>query len=130
MKIKSISKRQFSGKVYNFHTTDENNYFANGILVHNCYKSNTGVGDYMNFETFKKLFDVLNKAKTMTQIAFGTGASLTEDENPDYWKIFQYAKDNGVTPNVTIFFIIPVCNQSIIICFCRLFLSIKRTKII
>lgn len=67
-----------------------------------CYKGNCGEGDYMDFETFKKLFDVLNEAKTMTQIAFGTGASLTEDENPDYWKIFQYAKDNGVTPNVTV----------------------------
>ena len=67
-----------------------------------CYKSNTGIGDYMNFETFKKLFDVLNEAKTMTQIAFGTGASLTEDENPDYWKIFEYTKENGVTPNVTV----------------------------
>lgn len=67
-----------------------------------CYKSNTGIGDYMNFETFKKLFDILNEAKTMTQIAFGTGASLTEDENPDYWKIFEYCKENGVTPNVTV----------------------------
>lgn len=67
-----------------------------------CYKSNTGIGDYMSFETFKKLFDVLNEAKTMTQIAFGTGASLTEDENPDYWKIFEYTKENGVTPNVTV----------------------------
>ena len=67
-----------------------------------CYKSNTGVGDYMSFETFKKLFDVLNEAKTMTQIAFGTDASLDENANPDYWKIFEYAKENGVTPNVTV----------------------------
>jgi hypothetical protein len=76
----------------------------NGVhtLCPYCYKSNCSKGDYMSFETFKKLFDVLNEAKTMTQIAFGTGASLTEDENPDYWKIFEYCKENGVTPNVTV----------------------------
>lgn len=67
-----------------------------------CYKRNTSVGDYMSFETFKTLFDKINDAKTMTQIAFGTGSSLTENENPDYWKIFDYAKANGVTPNVTV----------------------------
>lgn len=67
-----------------------------------CYKSNCSQGDYMDFETFKKLFDILNEAKTMTQIAFGTDASLNEKANPDYWKIFDYCKANGVTPNVTV----------------------------
>lgn len=67
-----------------------------------CYKSNCSKGDYMDFETFKKLFDILNEAKTMTQIAFGTDASLDDNANPDYWKIFEYCKSNGVTPNVTV----------------------------
>ena len=67
-----------------------------------CYKSNCSKGDYMDFETFKKLFDILNEAKTMTQIAFGTDASLDEKANPDYWKIFDYCRNNGVTPNVTV----------------------------
>lgn len=77
---------------------------GNGEKVNcrHCYKSNSCHGDYMSFETFKELFDKINNAKTMTQIAFGTGSSLTENENPDYWKIFEYAKANGVTPNVTV----------------------------
>ena len=40
MKIKSITKEKFSGKVYNFHCLPNENYFADGVLVHNCYKSN------------------------------------------------------------------------------------------
>lgn len=56
----------------------------------------------MKFETFKKVFSLLNQTKTLTQIAFGTDASLDVEANPDYWKIFDYCNENGVTPNVTI----------------------------
>lgn len=63
-----------------------------------CYKSNTGnKGDNMSFETFKKIFQKL--PPTITQIAFGCG---TLRRHPEMWDIFQYAKDNGVTPNLTI----------------------------
>ncbi len=62
-----------------------------------CYKKNTGHGKYMNFETFKKLFHTL--PKTVTQIAFGIGDI---EANPDMWKIFDYSRENGVIPNVTI----------------------------
>ena len=67
-----------------------------------CYKSNTGKGDYMTFETFLNVFEIWNQTKTLTQIAFGTDASLLESANPDYWKIFDYCNQNGVTPNVTV----------------------------
>lgn len=63
-----------------------------------CYKSNTKIGKNMNFETFKTIFDKL--PKTLTQIAFGTDATLKS--NPDIWKIMQYSRDNGVMPNVTV----------------------------
>jgi hypothetical protein len=62
-----------------------------------CYKGNTGKGHNMTFETFKKVFH--NLPPTITQIAFGIGDI---DGNPDMWNIFDYAKSNGVTPNVTI----------------------------
>ena len=65
-----------------------------------CYKSNTGKGDNMDFETFKKVFH--NLPKTLTQIAFGIGDI---DGNPDMWKIFDYCRNNDyneVIPNVTI----------------------------
>jgi hypothetical protein len=62
-----------------------------------CYKSNTPKGENMTLETFKKLFT--NLPKTVTQIAFGIGDI---DSNPDMWNIFQYSRDNGVVPNVTV----------------------------
>ena len=62
-----------------------------------CYKSNNPKGDYMNFETFKKVFAKL--PPTITQLAAGIGDI---DGNPDMFKIFDYCRKNGVIPNVTI----------------------------
>ena len=62
-----------------------------------CYKSNTSKGENMSLDTFKKLFSKL--PKHLTQIAFGIGDI---DSNPDMWAIFDYAKENGVIPNVTV----------------------------
>ena len=56
----------------------------------------------MNFETFKKVFDLMNRQGTMTQIAFGVDAEASEELNPDIWKIFQYTRDHDVVPNVTV----------------------------
>ena len=95
VKIKKISKRKYSGKVYNFHCTPDENYFLNGILVHNCYKSNTEIGKNMTFETFKTIFHKL--PKTVGQIAFGIGDL---DANPDLWEIMWYCRENDYNPNV------------------------------
>lgn len=62
-----------------------------------CYKSNVPKGEYMNFETFKKVFAKL--PPTITQLAAGIGDI---DSNPDMWKIFEYCREHGVIPNVTI----------------------------
>lgn len=62
-----------------------------------CYKSNRRCGDNMSFETFKQMFDKF--PKHLTQIAFGIGDI---DGNPDLWKIMDYARMNGVIPNITI----------------------------
>lgn len=63
-----------------------------------CYKSNTGFkGDQMSFETFKNIFHKL--PPTITQIAFGVG---TTRKHPEMWDMFKYAKEHGVTPNLTI----------------------------
>ena len=69
----------------------------NGVPCSFCYKGNTGKGDYMNFETFKKVFH--NLPPTVGQIAFGIGDI---DGNPDMWKIFDYCNEFGVVPNVTV----------------------------
>lgn len=65
-----------------------------------CYKSNCATGTYMDFDTFKKVFDKMNAPKTMTQIAFGVDAQCKT--NPDVWKIMDYCLENNVTPNITV----------------------------
>lgn len=93
-----------------------------------CYKSNTTNGRNMSFETFKIIFDKL--PPTVTQIAFGIGdlpipkyfdneVEITKDQyydninnkdynikwfggNPEMLDMFQYCKDHGVVPNLTI----------------------------
>jgi MoaA/NifB/PqqE/SkfB family radical SAM enzyme len=61
-----------------------------------CYKSNTGSGKNMSLEVFK---DILNKMPMLTQVAFGIGDI---DANPDLFKMFEYCRENGVVPNLTI----------------------------
>lgn len=62
-----------------------------------CYKNNgSGKPKYMTFETFKTIFDKL--PKTVTQIAFGI---TNIDSNPDFFRIMEYTRENGVIPNYT-----------------------------
>lgn len=62
-----------------------------------CYKGNKPEGDNMSLETFKK---VLSKLPiSVGQVAFG----ITDiDANPDMWDIFDYTRNQGIIPNVTI----------------------------
>ena len=56
MRIKSIKRVPFEGNVYNIGVANNNNYFANKCLVHNCYVSAKKDGEaYKNpSETWKK----------------------------------------------------------------------------
>ena len=63
-----------------------------------CYKSNINVGKHMPFEIAKTIIDKL--PKELTQIAFGVDASLVG--NPDWEKIFHYAREKDFIPNVTV----------------------------
>jgi len=98
MKIKSISKKQFSGKVYNFHCLPSENYFSEGILVHNCYKNNKNLPPTnMTLDVFKS---IINKfPKTLTQVAFGITGIQT---NPDFIPMMEYCRSIGVIPNFTL----------------------------
>jgi MoaA/NifB/PqqE/SkfB family radical SAM enzyme len=67
-----------------------------------CYKSNTGVGQNMSFETFKIIFDKMpkyNGIHFLTQIAFGIGDI---DATDDLWEMMAYCRANDVIPNITI----------------------------
>jgi MoaA/NifB/PqqE/SkfB family radical SAM enzyme len=98
MKIKNIKIINYSGKIYNIETEKNHNYFVgiSSVLVHNCYKSNTGKGENMSFDTFKTIID---KMPTLTQIAFGIG-DLTA--NPDLFRMFKYCRGKRIVPNLTI----------------------------
>jgi hypothetical protein len=74
--IKSITKKQYRGMVYNFHCSPDENYFADNILVHNCYKSNNPNGHNMTLDTFKNVIDKM--PDTLTQIALGADAQGAE----------------------------------------------------
>lgn len=64
-----------------------------------CYKGNAAnlPTENMTFETFKAILDKM--PKTLTQIAYGI-CDLTG--NPDFFKMMDYAKANGVVPNFTL----------------------------
>jgi len=97
MKIKRIYTENFEGKVYNFHCMPNENYFSEGVLVHNCYKDN-GVNREsinMSFEQFKIIID---KMPWLTQIAFGI---CDVDSNKDMIKMMEYAKIKSIIPNFT-----------------------------
>lgn len=63
-----------------------------------CYKINNLATEknIMSLDAFKLIFDKL--PKTLTQIAFGITDIYA---NPDFFKIMEYAKNNGVIPNYT-----------------------------
>ena len=62
-----------------------------------CYKSNTGCGENMDLETFKKILD--NIKGNLMQVAFGIGDI---DGNPDLFDMMIYCRNNRIVPNVTI----------------------------
>lgn len=73
-----------------------------------CYKSNTKSGKNMSFETFKTALDKFPKVKDkdgkdhwlLSQVAFGADSHATS--NPDLWKMMEYCREVGITPNITV----------------------------
>jgi hypothetical protein len=63
-----------------------------------CYKGNGGNSPIHNlsFNDFKTIFHKL--PKTLTQIAFGI---MNISTNPDFFKMMEYSRENGVIPNYT-----------------------------
>lgn len=70
-----------------------------GGMCPECYKGASLSGKNMSFDTFKKIFSKL-PLESLTQIAFGVDSSCTS--NPDSFKIFEYCREMGVIPNVTV----------------------------
>ena len=99
MKIKNITREHYTGKVYNFHCTPNENYFANGVLVHNCYKNNSDKpATNMSLADFKKV--VGKFPRNLSQIALGITGVQT---NPDFIEMLRWLReDMGIVPNYTL----------------------------
>jgi hypothetical protein len=63
-----------------------------------CYKGNTSIGKNMSLDTFKTILGKFSKG--LTQIAFG--ADSTGTSNPDMFPMMEYARSEGIIPNVTL----------------------------
>ena len=109
MKIKKITSKNYKGKVYNIGVRNNNNYFVNGVLVHNCYTSakENGVFYRNPCETWKKWAKTWYRRKiggiivtnAPFQIAIGS------QNEPTYVPIFtdflRTVRETGVIPNYT-----------------------------
>ena len=92
--IKSINKIQYSGNVYNFAVKDNNDYYANNILVHNCYEGCTANGKHGDL--FKYPF--INTLHAYTELALN-GNDL---DHPDIEKFLEFLKEKKVFANITV----------------------------
>ena len=92
--IKSINKIQYSDNVYNFAVKDNNDYYANNILVHNCYEGCTANGKHGDL--FKYPF--INTLHAYTELALN-GNDL---DHPDIEKFLEFLKEKKVFANITV----------------------------
>lgn len=92
--INSINKIQYSGNVYNFAVKDNNDYYANNILVHNCYEGCTANGKHGDL--FKYPF--INTLHAYTELALN-GNDL---DHPDIEKFLEFLKEKKVFANITV----------------------------
>ncbi len=93
-KIKSINRIKYSGKVYNFAVKDNNNYYANNILVHNCYEGCSPHGKHGDLFAYP----FINTLHPYTEIALN-GNDL---DHPDLDKFLNFLKSKKVFANITV----------------------------
>jgi len=99
MKIKKISKRKHKGFVYNLGIKNYHNYFANNILVHNCYQNSIQEEHYPNvIEKINNFYGPMTENQRPFQVAIGGG---NPNEHPDFIEILKTFYDLGITPNYT-----------------------------
>ena len=99
MKIKKITKKSYSGPVYNFGTPPLHNYFANGVLVHNCYQGSTPEGQHASWERVSKILSSLGEMGVF-EVAFGGGEPT---HYPHLRDALQLCAQLGIVPNFTTF---------------------------
>lgn len=96
MKIKSIRKVPYSGKVYNFAVTPNESYFAENVAVHNCYMASSKQGKHAPADLIERIISGFDQAPY--QVAFGGGEPTMHPQFPD---ILRKTRELGSVPNYT-----------------------------
>lgn len=104
MKIKSIKKKDFKGKVYNFGVRDTHSYIANGVVVHNCYMDSTMNGQHADLQALKRIIGQVSSNKyqwnkPFVEFSIGGGNVLLY---PQLVELFEYMKEKRHIINTTI----------------------------
>lgn len=110
MKIQKIERKVFKGFVYNLEVKENNNYFANNILVHNCYVSSNPNGRYYEdiCETWKKWmslysdkYDGNGNLLTVKPLQIAIGSEGEPLEHPSICDFLKTVYETDVVPNYT-----------------------------
>lgn len=97
MKIKSIKRVSYTGKVYNIATPPCSNYFANGVLVHNCYQDSTVDGKHADDQMVQKIIYALTRMRVF-EVAIGGGEPTLY---PNFKDKIEHIRSFGIVPNFT-----------------------------
>ena len=76
IKIKSIDKIPYKGKVYNIEVEDNHNYFCNNILISNCHEGSSPLGKHGDILSPSWL----DKLHPYCELAIGGGNPLSHPD--------------------------------------------------
>lgn len=93
-----IYREKFDGYVYNMGVDKTHNYYANGILVSNCYRGSSPDGKHANIVFLNRVVHSLNMK---TEFSVGGGNILEYPDLRDFFKTVKDTKHNHIL-NVTI----------------------------
>ena len=97
MKIKTIRRVQADTTVYNFATSTHHNYFAEHLLVHNCYRDSTADGQHATLTNLRTIAWLAAQAGVL-EVALG-GGEITQ--HPAFVEVLRAFHAEGVVTNFT-----------------------------
>lgn len=100
-RITKITRRDFRGLVYNLGVANTHRYYANNILVNNCYTSAVKHGHIYNnvCEKLDEIYGELDPNYRPFQVAYGGEGEPTL--HPEFAKIMAKTRELGICPNYT-----------------------------
>lgn len=96
LKIKSIRKKHYTGKIYNISVEKNHNYYVNGVLVKNCHEKSNPHGLHGDIDLGLKIFSDLPNG---CEIAIGGGAT---QKHPEIKRFLRGLKSFNLIPNITV----------------------------